>query len=153
MTDTVKVLIMRELGFDPAIPMPSYQSIGAAGADLRANVPHGSITLQPFERVSVPTGLRVQVPDGYEIQIRPRSGLALKYGLTLVNAPGTIDSDYRGPLYVLLMNTGPDPFEICHGHRIAQMVVAPIVRAQFEVTDHLCPTERGMGGFGSTGTD
>jgi dUTP diphosphatase len=141
-------------GADKAVALPSYETAGAAGADVRANFSsRGAVTLQPGARSLVPTGLRIEIPKGYEVQIRPRSGLALKHGITLPNAPGTIDSDYRGPLGVILMNAGDTPFVIEHGDRIAQMVVAPVVKAQFSIVDVLDGTERGSGGFGSTGTD
>lgn len=144
--------MVHDEGADRAVPLPSYETAGAAGADLRANFgDRGTATLDPGERRLVPTGLRIEIPDGYEVQIRPRSGLALKHGITLPNAPGTIDSDYRGPLGVIVMNAGSEPFTIAHGDRIAQMVVAPVTRAQFELADDLTGTRRGAGGFGSTG--
>src|SRR5690606_23191605 len=124
---------MREDWADPSVPLPSYETAGAAGADVRANLPREmrnvGFVLGPMERKVVPTGLRVEIPQGYEIQIRPRSGLALKHGISLPNTPGTIDSDYRGPLGVLLINFGSEPFVIQHGDRIAQLVVAPVVQA------------------------
>ncbi|WP_170448760.1 dUTP diphosphatase [Ruegeria arenilitoris] len=148
----VAIRVIREDGADPAIALPSYETAGAAGADVRANLPdRGSITLQPGARALVPTGLRVEIPDGYEIQVRPRSGLALKHGITLPNAPGTIDSDYRGPLGVIVLNAGQEAFEIGHGDRIAQLVVAPVIQARFEMADSLQESQRGSGGFGSTG--
>lgn len=148
----VAIRVIREDGADPAVALPSYETAGAAGADIRANLPdRGSITLQPGERALVPTGLRVEIPDGYEIQVRPRSGLALKHGITLPNAPGTIDSDYRGPLGVIVLNAGQEAFEIGHGDRIAQLVVAPVIQARFEMADSLQESQRGSGGFGSTG--
>ncbi len=140
---------------DRTLPLPSYQTAGAAGADIAANFPPGQredgLTLAPGARALVPTGLRVAIPAGYEAQIRPRSGLALKHGITLMNAPGTIDSDYRGALGVILFNTGAAPFRIAHGDRIAQMVVAPVVQAAFALVEGLDETDRGAGGFGSTG--
>ena len=136
---------------DRSLQLPSYETPGAAGADLRANLAGGPITLHPGARALVPTGLHMEIPPGYEVQIRPRSGLALKHGIALVNGPGTIDSDYRGPVGVLLLNTGASPFEVCHGMRIAQMVVAPVLQARFSVVDALEDTPRGTGGFGSTG--
>nr|WP_170540621.1 dUTP diphosphatase [Ruegeria arenilitoris] len=148
----VAIRVIREDGADSAIALPSYETAGAAGADVRANLPdRGSITLQPGERALVPTGLRVEIPDGYEIQVRPRSGLALKHGITLPNAPGTIDSDYRGPLGVIVLNASQEAFEIGHGDRIAQLVVAPVIQARFEMADSLQESQRGSGGFGSTG--
>lgn len=139
---------------DPAVPLPSYETGGAAGADLRANFPpdqRDGLTLGPGARALVPTGLQIAIPDGHEVQIRPRSGLALKHGITLPNSPGTIDSDYRGPLGVIILNAGQEPFHIAHGERIAQMVLAPVVRASFDLVDTLDETARGQGGFGSTG--
>ena len=136
---------------DRTLPLPGYETLGAAGADLRANIKAGPIMLEPGERALVPTGLHMEIPPGYEVQIRPRSGLAHKYGIALVNSPGTIDSDYRGPVGVLLLNTGATAFEVSHGMRIAQMVVAPVVQARFNVVDALDETSRGTSGFGSTG--
>ncbi|MFO7771505.1 MAG: dUTP diphosphatase [Roseovarius gahaiensis] len=140
---------------DRALGLPAYASDGAAGADLRANFPamqrDTGITFQPGARSLVPTGLRLAIPAGYEVQLRPRSGLALKHGLTLPNSPGTIDSDYRGPLGVIVMNAGDQLFHIDHGMRIAQMIVAPVIRATFDLVEGLDETARGGGGFGSTG--
>lgn len=151
----VEIRILREAWADPAVSLPAYETAGAAGADLRANLPPADrvpgLTLAPMQRVLVPTGLKLEIPQGYEVQIRPRSGLALKHGLTLANAPGTIDADYRGPLGVILMNLGAEPFVVGHGERIAQMVLAPVVRARFTLTESLGETARGAGGFGSTG--
>ena len=139
-------------GADQGLPLPAYQTQGAAGADICANLPdRGEIVLTAGARALVPTGLRLQIPDGFEVQLRPRSGLALKHGITLPNSPGTIDSDYRGPLGVIVMNAGDAEFIIRHGDRIAQMVVAPVVQARFAVADGLDATARGEGGFGSTG--
>ncbi|MES0826314.1 dUTP diphosphatase [Ruegeria sp. SCP11] len=148
----VAIRVIREEGADPAVPLPSYESAGAAGADVRANLPDGApIKLEPGQRALVPTGLRIEIPQGFEVQVRPRSGLALKHGITLPNTPGTIDSDYRGPLGVIVLNAGQEVFEITHGERIAQLVVAPVVQASFDVADALSETARGAGGFGSTG--
>jgi dUTP pyrophosphatase len=148
----VAIRVIREEGADAAVPLPSYETSGAAGADVRANLPEGeSIFLDPGQRALVPTGLRIEIPAGYEVQVRPRSGLALKHGITLPNTPGTIDSDYRGPLGVIVMNAGQDRFEVTHGERIAQLIVAPVVQATFELTETLGDTARGSGGFGSTG--
>ncbi|WP_422030299.1 dUTP diphosphatase [Roseovarius sp.] len=148
----VTVRFVWEEGADRSLGLPSYESAGAAGADLRANFPErGAVDLAPGARVLVPTGLRLAIPEGYEVQLRPRSGLALKHGITLPNSPGTIDSDYRGPLGVIVMNAGQEPFRIEHGMRIAQMVVSPVVTAAFELADSLDDTSRGAGGFGSTG--
>ncbi len=142
-------------GADTGLPLPEYESAGAAGADLRANLAAerraAGLTLQPMARALVPTGLRIEIPPGFEAQIRPRSGLALKHGMTLVNTPGTIDSDYRGPLGVILINLGDKAFTISHGDRIAQLIVAPVVQAEFKLSDGLSETTRGVGGFGSTG--
>ncbi|TRW98433.1 dUTP diphosphatase [Paracoccus sp. M683] len=136
---------------DPSLPLPSYASAGAAGADLRADLGGATVTLGPGQRALIPTGLRLAIPPGWEVQVRPRSGLALKQGITLLNTPGTIDSDYRGPLGVILINLGDAPVVIAHGERIAQMVVAPAPRARFELVEVLDDTARGAGGFGSTG--
>ena len=139
-------------GFDQTLGLPTYETNGAAGADLRANFEtRQPVTLAPGARALIQTGLRMAIPHGYEVQIRPRSGLALKHGITLPNSPGTIDSDYRGPLGVIVQNGGDVDFEITHGMRIAQMVVAPVVQATFSVGS-LDETTRGAGGFGSTGT-
>ena len=140
---------------DPSIALPQYETAGSAGADIRANfatdLRDSGLTLAPGGRALIPTGVRIEIPNGYEVQVRPRSGLALKHGITIPNAPGTIDSDYRGPLGVILMNLGTEPFHIAHGDRIAQMVIAPVVQAAFEVSANLSDTARGAGGFGSTG--
>ena len=136
---------------DTALGLPAYETPGAAGADLRANLPGGAVILPPMGRALIPTGLHMEIPLGFEVQVRPRSGLALKHGITLPNSPGTIDSDYRGPVGVIVLNTGAEPFEVTHGMRIAQMVLAPVVQATFEETTQLGETARGSGGFGSTG--
>ncbi len=141
-------------GADQALGLPSYETEGSAGADLRANFEvgaRGGLVIEAGARALVPTGLRLEIPTGFEVQIRPRSGLALKHGITLLNSPGTIDSDYRGPLGVIVMNASDEPFAINHGDRIAQMVVAPVIQAQFELAKELQDTVRGDGGFGSTG--
>jgi dUTP pyrophosphatase len=148
----VTIKLKWDEGADRSIALPSYATAEAAGADLRANLPDGPITLAPGARALVSTGLRIEIPAGYEVQLRPRSGLALKNGITLPNTPGTIDSDYRGPLGVIVMNAGQQTFTVEHGMRIAQMVVAPVLQAAFEVVDALGDTVRGDGGFGSTGT-
>jgi dUTP pyrophosphatase len=148
----VAIRLIYDEGADRGVPLPAYETPGAAGADLRANLPdRGEVELAPGARALIPTGLRIEIPDGYEVQVRPRSGLALKHGITLPNAPGTIDSDYRGPLGVIIMNAGSEAFTISHGDRIAQMVVAPVVQARFELAEELSETDRGAGGFGSTG--
>jgi dUTP pyrophosphatase len=150
----VSIRVTYEDGADRAVSLPRYETAGAAGADLRCSLPdRGAVTLAPGARALVPTGLRIEIPAGYEAQIRPRSGLALKHGITIPNAPGTIDSDYRGPLGVILLNMGEAPFVIRHGDRIAQIVVAPVVRAGFDPVEALTGSERGAGGFGSTGRD
>ena len=140
---------------DRGLPLPAYETAGAAGADIRANLApemrDAGFVLQPMQRAIVPTGIRVEIPPGFEMQIRPRSGLAVKHGISLPNTPGTIDSDYRGSLGVALINFGSDPYTIHHGDRIAQMIVAPVVQVRFTVVDSLSDTVRGEGGFGSTG--
>ena len=148
----VTIAVMWDEGADQALGLPAYATSGAAGADLRANLPdRGEVVLAPGARALVPTGLRLAIPEGWEVQIRPRSGLALKHGITLPNSPGTIDSDYRGPLGVIVMNAGEAPFTIAHGDRVAQMVAAPVVQAGFDLVETLPETARGVGGFGSTG--
>ncbi|MDP3339052.1 dUTP diphosphatase [Frigidibacter sp.] len=150
-----QIAVLWEDWADRGVPLPSYETAGSAGADIRANLkPEDRATgfiLDPMRRAVLPTGIRVEIPEGYEIQIRPRSGLALKHGISLPNTPGTIDSDYRGPLGVLLINLGTEPYTIQHGDRIAQLVVAPVLQAGFAVVDALGDTARGAGGFGSTG--
>lgn len=130
--------------------MPVYQTSGSAGADLCAFLAE-PVVLKPFCRALIPTGVRLEIPAGFEVQVRPRSGLALKKGITCLNSPGTVDSDYRGELKVILINLGSEDVEIQNGERIAQMVVAPVMRADFVAVDCLSDTERGSGGFGSTG--
>lgn len=151
MTQDLQVLVQREPEADPALPLPEYQTHGAAGADLRADLQGAELVLQPGEIRLVPTGLRVEIPHGYEMQVRPRSGLALKHGITVANAPGTIDSDYRGPLGVILINLGQQAFTIAHGDRIAQAVIAPVVQITYRLAETLSDSDRGKGGFGSTG--
>ena len=134
------------------LPLPSYETSEAAGMDLRAAVPKDApLTLKPGARELVPTGLAMAIPPGFEAQIRPRSGLALRHGLSLVNAPGTIDSDYRGEIKIILINQGDEDFEISRGMRIAQMVIAPVLQVAIEPVTSLDDTARGAGGFGSTG--
>ncbi|MFP4330624.1 MAG: dUTP diphosphatase [Spirochaetaceae bacterium] len=140
----VRVLGRREF-------LPVYQSDQAAGADLFAAIEE-ALSLAPLERRLIPTGIRIELPDGYEAQIRPRSGLAARQGITLLNAPGTIDADYRGEVKVILVNLSDTPATIAPGQRIAQMVVAPVTRARFESVDSLSESRRGEGGFGSTGS-
>ena len=134
------------------LPLPAYATSGSAGADLRAAV-DDELWLAPGERRAVPTGLRFAIPEGFEGQVRPRSGLARVQGVTVANAPGTLDSDYRGELFVLLVNHSASPAVIRRGERIAQLVLAPVVRAEFEPAPKLDPTVRGAGGFGSTGSE
>ncbi|MFN3225894.1 MAG: dUTP diphosphatase [Hyphomicrobiales bacterium] len=134
------------------LPLPSYATPGAAGADLRAAV-ESDLVLEPGAHALVPTGLKIALPAGHEAQVRPRSGLAAKHALTVVNAPGTVDADYRGEIHVILINLGTQAVTIERGMRIAQMVVAPVVQAIFSAVDELDGTERGSGGFGSTGTE
>ncbi|QDP20204.1 dUTP diphosphatase [Sphingomonas xanthus] len=130
------------------LPLPAYATPGAAGMDV---VAAEELDLMPGARHAVATGFSIAIPDGFEVQVRPRSGLALKHGITVPNTPGTIDSDYRGEVKVIMINHGPDPFPIRRGDRIAQLVPAAVTRASFEEVDALCETERGAGGFGSTG--
>jgi dUTP pyrophosphatase len=134
------------------LPLPAYETAQAAGMDLRAAVPESEpVTLAPMQRAMVPTGLTMALPDGYEAQVRPRSGLAAKHGITCLNTPGTIDADYRGEVKVILINLGQEPFVIKRGERIAQMVIAPVTRARLAQVETLDETTRGAGGFGSTG--
>jgi len=149
------LLVLWEEWADRGLGLPAYATEGAAGADIRANFPSADraagLVLAPMARALVPTGLRLEIPAGFEVQIRPRSGLALRHGITLPNSPGTVDSDYRGPLGVPLVNLGDVPFVVGHGDRIAQMVVAPVVQARIEAVSSLSESRRGAGGFGSTG--
>ncbi len=146
-TNSIPVPIMRLPHFE-GLELPAYATDGAAGMDVLA-AEH--VTLAPGSRHAVATGLAVAIPDGYEIQVRPRSGLALKHGISVPNTPGTIDSDYRGELKVILINHGADTFEVSRGDRIAQLVLAPVTRASWLPVDELDETARGAGGFGSTG--
>ena len=132
------------------LPLPAYETAGAAGLDLRAAVAE-TLVLAPGARALVPTGLAMQLPEGFEGQVRPRSGLAVRHGVTVLNAPGTVDSDYRGEIKVLLINHGDEPFPIRRGDRIAQLVIAPVTHAKLTEVATLDSTERGAGGFGSTG--
>lgn len=150
MSQTVTIALTR-LPSSEGLALPAYATPHSAGMDLLAAVSE-TITLQPGARTLVPTGLSIALPEGYEAQIRPRSGLAFKHGISLVNSPGTIDADYRGEVGVLLINLGAEPFVIERGMRIAQMVIAPYTRAQFSEMLELPTTQRGAGGFGSTGT-
>ena len=134
------------------LPLPAYESALAAGMDLRAAVPEGEpLTLRPGSRFPVPTGLAFALPPGFEGQVRPRSGLAFKHGVTCLNSPGTVDADYRGEVKVILINHGEEDFVIRRGERIAQLVIAPVVQAAWTEVESLDETERGVGGFGSTG--
>ena len=146
MSGDLRIRVVVDSGHGP----PRYETPHSAGMDLRAHLPEG-IVLAPGQRVLVPTGLRLQIPPGYEGQVRPRSGLALKRGLTVLNAPGTIDADYRGEVGVILVNLSAEPQRIEPGERIAQLVIAPVTRASWEEVDELDESERGGGGFGSTG--
>ncbi|MCD6361747.1 MAG: dUTP diphosphatase [Armatimonadetes bacterium] len=141
------------ISIDPegeGLELPAYATEGSAGMDLRAAI-EDELVLEPGARALVPTGIRIAVPPGYEAQVRPRSGLALRHGITLPNAPGTIDADYRGPVAVIMANLGDEPFVIRRGDRIAQLVIAPVARAALEVVPELPRTGRGEGGFGHTG--
>lgn len=143
-------LALQVLPHAEGLALPAYQTPGSAGMDLRAAI-DGDIVLQPGERTAVPTGLRMALPAGHEGQVRPRSGLAFRHGLTVTNAPGTIDEDYRGEVKVLLVNLGQEPVTISRGMRVAQLVVAPVVQVAVETVADLDETSRGSGGFGSTG--
>ncbi len=143
----------KRLADNPDLPLPAYATAGAAGFDLRACVPEEQpVVLQPGERALIPTGFAVAIPDGYEMQVRPRSGLAVKHGLTVLNAPGTVDADYRGPVAVPLINLGQEPFTVHRGERIAQGVIAAAAQVRLVLVAELDETARGEGGFGSTGT-
>ena len=156
MSVCVEIGLMRLPGHDPTLPEPAYASDGAAGMDVCACLDAGmradGMELAPGARALVPTGLAFEIPPGFEVQVRPRSGLALRHGVTLVNTPGTIDSDYRGELGILVINHGMEAFRVTHGMRIAQLVAAPVVQARFTAQGELAASERGAGGFGSTGT-
>lgn len=148
---TIEVLV-QQLPHADGLPLPSYQTPLAAGVDLIAAIPlHSPVVLSPGERTLIPTGIKIALPPGTEGQVRPRSGLALKYGITVLNAPGTIDADYRGEVGVILINHGAESVTIKRGERIAQLVIAPITSAYFQLVELLNTTERGIGGFGSTG--
>lgn len=145
-------LAIRRLAHAADLDLPGYRSRGAAGLDLSAALPLGSrLVIEPGARELVPTGLAIALEPGFEGQVRPRSGLALRHGVTVLNAPGTIDADYRGEVGVILINHGSEPFEILRGDRIAQLVIAPTVEVTLVEVEALAPTERGAGGFGSTG--
>lgn len=143
---------LRRLPHAEGLPLPSYETAHAAGMDLRAAIDEAlPVMLAPGGRALIPTGLCIALPEGYEAQVRPRSGLAAKHGVTCLNTPGTIDADYRGEVKVILINHGSEPFAVQRGERIAQMIVAPVTRATWVEADTLDDTERGAGGFGSTG--
>lgn len=147
----VAVAVKRLPHFD-GLELPTYETAQAAGLDLRAAVPEDKpVKLRPGDRALVPTGLAIALPPGYEAQVRPRSGLAIKHGITCLNSPGTVDADYRGELCVILINHGRKKFKIKRGERIAQMLIAPVTRIEWAPADELPDTERGAGGFGSTG--
>lgn len=149
----VEVKVKTLTHYDTSFELPFYATEGAAGADIRASLPEKkSMIVRPGERVLVPTGLCMEIPLGYEIQVRPRSGLSLKSSLMVVNSPGTIDCDYRGEVNVIIGNFGKEDYVIEHGLRIAQLVISPVVQAKYFVADDLSQTQRGAGGFGSTGT-
>lgn len=154
-TDLPVLRVLRASDSDVTVPLPTYGTADAAGADLYANLPAdqraAGLTLAPMQRAVVPTGLRMEIPEGHEVQIRPRSGLASKHGITVLNAPGTIDADYRGPVGVVLINLGAESYTISHGERIAQMVCASVVQLKVRPVLKLSATDRDAGGFGSTG--
>jgi dUTP pyrophosphatase len=143
---------VKQVGFSSGLAMPKYESDGAAGMDLLAAI-SDEMTIAPGDRMLVPSGIAVELPKGLEAQVRPRSGLALRDGVTVLNSPGTVDSDYRGEIGVILINQGERPFTVRRGMRIAQVVFAPVVRASMESVEELAETDRGAGGFGSTGVD
>lgn len=151
----VDLKIKKLENYDDALPLPSYETEGAAGADLRAclgtEIEGEKLVIYPGQRVLVPTGLSFEIPFGYEVQIRPRSGLSLKTSLLVVNSPGTIDCDYRGEVKIIMGNFGKEEAVIMHGDRVAQMVIAPVLQANFVEATELSETDRGAGGFGSTG--
>ncbi|AGB69826.1 MULTISPECIES: dUTP diphosphatase [Rhizobium] len=151
-TDISPTLKLIRLPHGEGLELPAYETKGAAGMDLRAAVEEGAtLTIAPGKRALVPTGFIFEVPDGFEAQIRPRSGLAFKNGITCLNSPGTVDSDYRGEVKVILANLGDEPFEITRGMRIAQMVIAPVTQVRVAEISEISETARGAGGFGSTG--
>jgi len=149
-SNSVNVAITREPGCED-LALPAYETEQSAGMDLRAAVTE-SITLQPGARDLIPAGIRIALPPGYEAQVRPRSGLAIKKGISLLNSPGTIDADYRGEIRVIMANLGQEPFTINRGDRIAQLIIAPVTQATWQEVDSLDETERGTGGFGHTGS-
>ena len=148
--DEAKASVLLVKKMEAGVQLPRYESPGAAGMDLKAFT-GADMTIPPMGRAKIPTGLFVEIKQGYEAQVRPRSGLAIRHGVTVLNAPGTIDSDYRGELEVILINLGAEPFTVKNGDRIAQMVISPVARAEVSEAELLSETERGTGGFGSTG--
>lgn len=153
MSTAVEVKIKTLDHYDPGFELPFYATEGAAGADIRASIPEKkNITIKAGERVLIPTGLAMEIPFGYEVQVRPRSGLSLKSPLMIVNAPGTIDCDYRGEVNIIVGNFGKEDYVVEHGLRIAQLVLCPVTQAKYVTTSTLGETQRGAGGFGSTGT-
>ena len=145
-------IAVKRLPHGEGLPLPAYETAHAAGMDLRAAVPEAEpITLRPGDRQAVPTGLSMAIPPGFEGQVRPRSGLALRNGVTCLNSPGTVDADYRGEVRVILINLGPENFTVRRGDRIAQLLIAPVIQASWRESDTLDDTARGEGGFGSTG--
>ena len=146
------VIAVKRLPHGADLPLPAYETAHAAGMDLRAAVPEDEpLTLHPGDRHAVPTGLAMAIPPGFEGQVRPRSGLAIRNGVTCLNSPGTVDADYRGEVKVILVNLGPETFTVRRGDRIAQLLIAPVVRGSWRLTESLDETDRGEGGFGSTG--
>lgn len=146
------ILKFKRLPENTDLPLPSYETAGAAGMDLRACLPNGPVTIEPGSIELISTGLSVELPTGTEMQIRPRSGLSTKYGLLVPNSPGTVDEDFRGVLRVAFLHAGKDSYTVNHGDRIAQAVIAPVLKPTIVEVDQLSDTERGVGGFGSTGT-
>ncbi len=148
----MNTLKVKRLPHGEGLPLPAYETAGAAGMDLKAAVPEAEpVVLAPRQRMLIPTGLTIELPHQHEGQVRPRSGLAIKHGISLINTPGTIDEDYRGEVKVPLVNHGEHDFEVTRGMRIAQLVIAPVARVQVEEVDELSSSDRGGGGFGSTG--
>lgn len=151
-SDTVSINV-KILDHGNGLPLPKYETVDSAGMDLYAALEDGeTITLTPLERALIPTGLAMALPSRFEAQVRPRSGLAAKNGITVANAPGTIDADYRGEVKVILVNLSNEPFQIERGMRVAQMIIAPVTQGSWNIVDNLDETARGAGGFGSTGT-
>lgn len=152
MGESIAIKVRKLPHFDPSFELPFYATTLAAGADVRASLlDQKSLVIAPGQRLLIPTGLSLEIPPGFEVQVRPRSGLSLKTSLLVVNSPGTIDADYRGEVQIILGNFGPDPYIIEHGLRVAQLVIAPVWQARFEMAETLSETARGSGGFGSTG--